>query len=168
MQRCRCKPSRPPFWLILLEADGGMSSLLINIKFLDVLANRDRIPCHRTSCGHHPDEARRRNPSLLRHRACATRGRDRNTHRGQRCRGCSSLQTAVAQYGTYRAGRSQEVHGHLPTRIQRVLCKSNVPVPPLSIYSAFFSERLTATSSLAMGHTAMPTASTGSVAVSTT
>ncbi len=87
----------------------------------DILANRNRLPRHHPPRRHHAHQARLRLPPLLRHRARNHRPcLGRRTPR-QRRRGRASLQAGLALHGPHSLGRAQEVHGHLPERLQGLL-----------------------------------------------
>ena len=91
-----------------------------NVK-ADVLANRNRIARDHTIGRRHTDQARQRHAPLLRHRARHHRPCLRRRNPRQRCGRRARLQASLAIHGPHSLWRTQEIHGHLPERLQRLL-----------------------------------------------
>lgn len=104
------------------QVDGRTAGLCADLmSCTDLLADGDGLPRHHPPGRNHPDQARIRVATLLRHRARHHRpslGRG-DTRKRRRWR--SRLQASMAQHGPHRVRRAQAIHGHVSQCIQGLL-----------------------------------------------
>lgn len=83
-------------------------------RMVDLLANGDRISCHFAFSRSNANKARECYFAILWYRPGHYRSDIRKRDPWQRCRRGIGYQETMAKYGTYRLGRPQEIHGHIP------------------------------------------------------